>query len=82
MNDSQDISLLVNQQLDNIRHFLQEDGGDIEFVRYEPDYKIVVIRFTGNCHDCPLNIFTLQAGIMSYLKQQLPDLVKRVEKVN
>ena len=38
----------INDALDQIRPFLQRDGGDIEFVEYTDD-NIVKVRLQGHC---------------------------------
>ena len=38
--------------LDQIRPFLQRDGGDIEFVEYIEDKKTVVVKLQGACSGC------------------------------
>ena len=42
----------INDALDQIRPFLQRDGGDIEFVEYTDD-NIVKVRLQGHCAGCP-----------------------------
>ena len=42
----------INNALDQIRPFLQRDGGDIEFVEYTED-NIVKVRLRGHCAGCP-----------------------------
>ena len=42
----------IKDALDQIRPFLQRDGGDIEFVEYTDD-NIVKVRLQGHCAGCP-----------------------------
>ena len=41
---------LVIETLDKLRHFLQKDGGDVEFKKYENG--IVYVTMHGACRDC------------------------------
>ena len=41
---------LIVATLDKIRHFLQRDGGDVEFVSFEEG--VVYVRLHGACQDC------------------------------
>lgn len=67
--------------LDEARPFLQADGGDVEFVSFESDAGVLVLRLLGNCANCPMSRMTLRAGIEKLLKLKIPE-VNRVESVN
>lgn len=66
--------------LQEIRPFLQEDGGDVEFVNYETDTRVAEIRLLGACKQCPMQLMTLRGGIERYLLAGIPE-IKRVELV-
>ena len=68
----------IIEVLETMRSYLQQDGGDVEFVSWTPEDRIVLIRFLGACATCSLNIMTLQAGIQSMMRDQIP----AVERVN
>ena len=61
--------------IDQLRPFLINDGGNIEFVKYED--KIVYIKMLGACADCALIDTTLTDGIENAIKEEIPE-VKRV----
>ena len=63
-----------------LRPYLQEDDGDLEFVRYDAENRDVYVRMTGNCSTCPLAINTLRAGIERYILKEMPE-IHRVENV-
>ena len=67
--------------LEQIRPFLQRDGGDVEFVDYTDD-KIVLVRLQGHCAGCPHAQATIKGGIEAILKEQFPEGVAAVEAVN
>jgi len=61
-----------------LRPFLLNDGGNIEFVKYEND--IVYIRMIGACSNCHMLDFTLKEGIENAIKEEIPS-VKEVINV-
>ena len=67
--------------LEQIRPFLQRDGGDLEFVDYTDD-KVVLLKLQGHCAGCPHAMATVKGGIESILKEQFPDDVAAVEAIN
>jgi Fe-S cluster biogenesis protein NfuA len=73
------VTAQVRTALEGIRHFLQEDGGDVELVRVRDD-GIVDVKLTGACARCPMSVMTLRAGIERALMRGCPD-VCRVEAV-
>ena len=58
--------------LEEIRPYLQRDGGDCEFVSYEN--KVVSLKLHGACGTCPSSLMTLRMGIENALREQVPDL--------
>ncbi|MFW9854226.1 MAG: NifU family protein [Candidatus Thorarchaeota archaeon] len=58
--------------LQELRPYLQKDGGDVEFVDYEAG--TLTVRLTGACRGCPYSQMTLAAGIKRALQQKHPDL--------
>jgi len=70
----------VVEHLQTLRPYLQEDKGDIEFVRFEDETSVLEVRFLCNCKTCPLSIMTLRAGIERYLLSRIPE-IRRVESV-
>jgi len=69
----------IYRALQTVRPFLQEDGGDVEFVNVTDD-GIVELKLTGACATCPMSIMTLRAGIERALMREIPE-VRRVEAV-
>ncbi|MDE3059314.1 MAG: NifU family protein [Bacteroidota bacterium] len=69
----------IAQSLQNIRPYLQIDGGDVELVEVMHD-GIVKVRLTGACKECPMSMMTLRAGIERALMREIHQ-VRRVEAV-
>ena len=61
--------------LDQVRPFLQRDGGD-----YTED-KTVLVRLQGHCAGCPHAQMTIKYGIEQFLKDAFGDAVSSVEAV-
>ena len=64
----------VAEVLELIRPAVQEDGGDIELVKVDPD-GTVSIRFLGACIGCPSSEITLRDGIARNLRERIPEIV-------
>jgi Fe-S cluster biogenesis protein NfuA len=70
----------IREALDKIRPYLQQDGGDVEFVDYT-DENVVQVRLQGHCAGCPMSQMTVKNGIERLLKEEYPE-VASVEAVN
>jgi len=70
----------ILKALESIRPFLQADNGDVELVEITEE-KIVKVKLTGDCKDCPMFTLTLRAGIEAALMNKVPG-IKRIEAVN
>ncbi|MFH1359755.1 MAG: NifU family protein [Candidatus Omnitrophota bacterium] len=68
----------VKKVLEDIRPFLQADGGDVELVSAKDG--IVKVRLKGACGCCPMSTQTLKLGIEQKLKESIPE-VKEVQQV-
>ena len=73
-----EIEKKIIKVLDRLRPYLQNDGGDIEFVRYENG--VVYIRLTGACSNCPLVDNTLENGIEEAIVGEIPEVIKVVNE--
>jgi Fe-S cluster biogenesis protein NfuA len=67
----------VELALDEIRPFLQSDGGDISLVSIE-EGKVVHVRLEGNCIGCSVNQMTLKSGVEMTIKKHAPQIEKVV----
>lgn len=63
---------VIKDLIDNIRPYLNMDGGNIEFVKYEDNY--LYVRLTGACQACMFQDNTLNDGILTYFQAQIPNL--------
>jgi Fe-S cluster biogenesis protein NfuA len=63
----------VEDALQEIRPFLQSDGGDISLVSID-EGKIVHVRLEGACVGCSVNQMTLKSGVEMTIKKHAPQI--------
>ncbi len=63
----------INKGLDEIRPFLQKDGGDVSFIKVTSDFEVIV-QLEGACQSCDVNQMTLQNGIEQTVKKYAPEI--------
>lgn len=71
----QKVIAVINQ----LRPYLQGDGGDIEYIELT-DEMIVKVRLQGACGSCPHAKATLKQGVEATLKKYVPE-IQAVEDV-
>lgn len=71
----QELTTRVEKALDEIRPFLQNDGGDIALVSIV-DQKVVNIQLLGACVNCSVNQMTLKMGVEMTIKKHAPQIEK------
>jgi Fe-S cluster biogenesis protein NfuA len=76
---NEELVLKVKNVIEQIRPYLQADGGDVEYVDITED-NIVNIRLLGMCGNCPHSRMTLKNGIEAAVMRALPE-IKAVESV-
>jgi Fe-S cluster biogenesis protein NfuA len=75
-----DLKTRVEEALEQIRPYLQADGGNVSLIEITDD-KIVKLELQGACKSCSMSAMTLKAGIEESIKRAAPE-VKGVEAVN
>ena len=78
--DKENTKQKVLNVLEQIRPYLQNDGGDIEFVELTDDM-IVNVRLTGACGSCPHSTATLKNGVETAVVKAIPE-IKSVDSVS
>ena len=76
MNDEMTIEEQIISVLDIIRPYLNADGGDIQFLKFEDG--VVYVRLTGACAGCMSIDITLNDGIKDILIENVPGVVEVV----
>jgi Fe-S cluster biogenesis protein NfuA len=70
---TEELTTNVLKALDEIRPFLNSDGGDIQLVSIE-EGKHVTVRLQGACTHCSVNHMTLRAGVETTIKKYAPQI--------
>ena len=65
----------IHEALEEVRPFLQADGGDIDFLELTDDW-VVKVRLTGACGTCSISSMTLTNGVEVVIKRSLPQVRK------
>ena len=73
---SEEIRLNVEKALDEIRPFLQSDGGDISLLAIEDNDTLVKVQLQGACVGCSVNQMTLKSGVEMTIKKYAPQIEK------
>ena len=60
-----DIEKKIEEIILQIRPYINDDGGDIEFIKYEDNY--VFVKFYGSCINCMYKDYTIQDNLYNYL---------------
>jgi len=70
---SDELKLNVEKALDEIRPFLQSDGGDIELISIDNDTSVKV-KLQGAYVGCTVNQMTLKSGVEMTIKKYAPQI--------
>ncbi|QTY26763.1 NifU family protein [Flavobacterium sp. CS20] len=69
----QELKHNVENALEEIRPFLQNDGGDIALLDIEND-DTVKVQLLGTCVGCSVNQMTLKSGVEMTIKKHAPQI--------
>ena len=68
----------IEEQIKNVIHklrpYLQRDGGDIEFIKFEDG--IVYVQMHGACAGCTMLDATLKDGVEQILMEEVPGVLE------
>lgn len=70
----------VKKAIEDIRPSLQNDGGDIEFIKMVGSE--VSVRLTGACAGCPMSQMTLKSGVERYLKKVVDPTITVINTID
>ena len=62
----------IKELIESIRPYLNMDGGDLEFIKYEDNY--VYIKLLGACTNCLLQDNTINDGLVEMFKNEIPEI--------
>ena len=75
---SEEVRHNVEKALEEIRPFLQSDGGDISLLSIEDNDTLVKVQLQGACVGCSVNQMTLKSGVEMTIKKHVPQIEKVV----
>lgn len=75
-----ELTTKVKNVIEQIRPYLQADGGDIHFIELTDD-NVVNVELQGSCGSCPFSRMTLKNGVEEAMRKALPE-IKSVEALN
>jgi Fe-S cluster biogenesis protein NfuA len=79
-NTTKTIKERVEEALQEVNPYLQNDGGGVELVEISEDGKVVKVKLTGACGCCPHAFYTLKMGVEQIVKEKVPE-VESVEAI-
>ena len=79
-NASEELIERIETALDQIRPYLEADGGNVALHEITDDM-VVKLKLLGACGSCPMSIMTLKAGVEQALKRAVPE-INSVEAIN
>ncbi len=74
------ISQRAQKALDDLRPYLEADGGDISLEEITPE-GIARVKLHGACCGCAMSPMTMKAGVEEAIKRVAPE-IRSVEAVN
>ncbi|MEM6842658.1 MAG: NifU family protein [Bacteroidota bacterium] len=70
----------IEQALDEIRPYLETDGGNVKVLGVDDD-NVVLLELLGSCGHCPMSVMTMKAGVEETIKRLVPEITN-VRAVN
>ena len=70
----------IENALNEIRPYLEADGGNIKLIEVTDDWTVKV-KLLGACGTCDISMMTLKNGVEEVIKRAVPE-VKEVLEVN
>lgn len=63
----------IEHAIDQLRPFLEADGGDIQLLRVENN--VAMVKLLGACQSCNMSSMTLKAGVEEAVKKAAPEII-------
>ena len=68
----------IEVALQEIRPFLEADGGDINFIELTDNW-VVKVKLVGACSSCNISMMTLKNGVEMAVKRAVPEVKEVIE---
>lgn len=64
----------INEIINKIRPYLNQDGGDVEFIKFEDG--ICYVKLKGACAGCYFADLTIENTIEEMIVSEIPEVIK------
>ena len=64
----------IEETIEKIRPYLNNDGGDVKFIKFEDG--ICYVSLEGACSGCPFAELTLRNTVEEILISEIPEIIK------
>lgn len=68
----------IERALAEIRPFLEDDGGDINFIELTDEW-VVKVKLIGACSSCSISFSTLKNGVEVVVKRAVPQVKEVID---
>lgn len=68
----------IEGALDEIRPYLEADGGDINLVEVS-DQMVVKVKLLGACSSCNVSMMTMKSGVEQAVKRAVPEVQEVID---
>lgn len=79
-NVDHDFLVKIEKALDQIRPYLEADGGNVKVLEVTDDM-VLRLELLGACGTCPMSTMTLKAGVEQSVLRAVPE-IRAVEAIN
>jgi Fe-S cluster biogenesis protein NfuA len=66
--DTQIVREIKDLLTSRVRPFVQDDGGDVQFISFDEETGVLRLKMLGSCSGCPSTHATLKNGILKMMK--------------
>lgn len=70
--EKEEIENKIKDIINNIQPYLNMDGGNIEFVKYEDNY--LYVKLNSHCNECLLRDEELDNGLLNLFQEEIPEI--------
>jgi len=70
---TEEIRQKISHAIEQVRPYLQNDGGDIELIEITDDL-VVKVQLQNACGTCPYSLMTLKNGVEQAVRKEVPQI--------
>ena len=72
MEEEKEVIQKIEAAIEQLRPFLEADGGDIQLLRVKNN--VAQVKLLGACKGCSMSAMTLKAGVEESVKKAVPQI--------